>query len=459
MARRPELVITSGPMSGRRFEVGPGGMRMGRSSTNDVYIPDEGLSRNHCLFEQVGECGIRVTDLASANGTYVNGESLGTESRDLKPGDRIEAGTTVVEVVGGDAPASAPAAPGVSGDKVDLGLGGARKKAAAPSAPTKTGQSRPRFALANILWVAAACAMVAAIGVVLFVPRGEEEEKPSGTPDAEAQPKPDARLVSLFYEKIEATPSRVFRYEVTLDESGTMRVSHEDVPEANRHFSKGDRLDKESIEELEKILAAPALATLEGEYTGQSVADENGLKRFRIRIVRRNGVKDVMFENTTVKDGFREVCEAVEGFSYRKLGVSGLQYSRDELLKRGRESMSVGDSKWDEREAAPGNLSASVKAYEDAKFYVETLNPKPEWYEGMLERLAQSKAELKRRFEEMNFWVEQAEHGEDQKEALRRLGELFKLVPNEADPRNREVRERILAVEGRIEKAKRNRRK
>ena len=99
MARRPELVITSGPMSGRRFEVGPGGIRMGRSSTNDVYIPDEGLSRNHCLFEQVGECGIRVTDLASANGTYVNGESLGTESRDLKPGDRIEAGMDFISAL------------------------------------------------------------------------------------------------------------------------------------------------------------------------------------------------------------------------------------------------------------------------------------------------------------------------------------------------------------------------
>ena len=77
-------------MSGTRFEVGPGGVRLGRSSSNDVHIPDEELSRNHCLFEQSGEAGIRITDLASANGTFVNGEQLGSDSRELKGGDTIE---------------------------------------------------------------------------------------------------------------------------------------------------------------------------------------------------------------------------------------------------------------------------------------------------------------------------------------------------------------------------------
>ena len=76
MAKRPDLVITNGEMSGRRFAVGPGALRLGRSSSNDIHIPDEELSRNHCLFEPVGETGIRVTDLASANGTLVNGVPL-----------------------------------------------------------------------------------------------------------------------------------------------------------------------------------------------------------------------------------------------------------------------------------------------------------------------------------------------------------------------------------------------
>ena len=60
MAKRPELLIASGPMKGTRFQVGAGGVRLGRSSSNDVHIPDEELSRNHCLFEQSGDDGIRL---------------------------------------------------------------------------------------------------------------------------------------------------------------------------------------------------------------------------------------------------------------------------------------------------------------------------------------------------------------------------------------------------------------
>ena len=77
MAENPSLEAVKGPLAGRRFEVGPGGFRLGRSSTCDIHVPDEELSRNHCLFEAAGPTGLRVTDLASANGTIVNGEPIG----------------------------------------------------------------------------------------------------------------------------------------------------------------------------------------------------------------------------------------------------------------------------------------------------------------------------------------------------------------------------------------------
>ena len=99
MAKRPELLIATGPMQGTRFQVAIGGTRLGRSSSNDVCIPDEELSRNHCLLERSGESGLRLTDLASANGTFVNGEQLGAESRELQVGDTIEVGSTTITVV------------------------------------------------------------------------------------------------------------------------------------------------------------------------------------------------------------------------------------------------------------------------------------------------------------------------------------------------------------------------
>ena len=155
MAKRPELLITSGPMSGTRFEVGAGGVRLGRSSSNDVHIPDEELSRNHCLFEQSGEAGIRITDLASANGTFVNGEQLGSDSRELKGGDTIEVGSTKISVVG-DEPPFAPRAAGIKvAATVDLGLGAASAEPAqggvASHKQSKAQGGHQRTMIANVL--------------------------------------------------------------------------------------------------------------------------------------------------------------------------------------------------------------------------------------------------------------------------------------------------------------------
>ena len=55
MSRRPDLLIEGGALSGRRFAVPDGGLRLGRSSSCDIHIPDEGLSRNQCIFECDGD--------------------------------------------------------------------------------------------------------------------------------------------------------------------------------------------------------------------------------------------------------------------------------------------------------------------------------------------------------------------------------------------------------------------
>ena len=140
MAKRPELMITSGALSGRRFAVPKEGLRLGRSSSNDIHIPDEELSRNHCLFELREPDGIALIDLASANGTYVNGVQLGAAPRELAIGDLVEVGSTAIRVVGeGAEPVPMPVpsvavktvTPSAAG-AVDLGLGHPAGGAPAP---------------------------------------------------------------------------------------------------------------------------------------------------------------------------------------------------------------------------------------------------------------------------------------------------------------------------------------
>ena len=442
-------------MSGTLFEVGPGGVRLGRSSSNDVSIPDEELSRNHCLFEQSGEAGIRVTDLASANGTFVNGEQLGSDSRELKAGDSIEVGSTIVTVVGGEPStvlrSTTPVARGAS---VDLGLGTA--KAAAPQGEAAPRPSKgwhgghPRAMLANALWVVAALTVAVAIAVVLCVPR--DPEKPVVAPVVDE--KPEKSLISLCYEKVEADAARVFSYRMDVDSLGVLHVAFDDVPGENRHVDKRVKLSEKAMERILEVLDRPGFAALDDAYTGFSAEEENALRSFRIRVVRWNDIKDVLVENTQEPDAFREVREAIEAFSRNELGIWAIQYSKEKLVELSEESAKVGNSKWEDREVEYGNLSAAVKAYKDALFYLETVNPKPDGYVGLKEKLARTEAELKRRYEDQRFLADKAMNLGDWETAQNELKVLCELVPDRDDPRHAEANARLVDVENRMKKAR-----
>ncbi len=455
MAKRPELLIASGPLAGTRFEVGAGGVRLGRSSSNDVCIPDGELSRNHCLFEQSGEAGIRVTDLASANGTFVNGEQLGSDSCELKAGDSIEVGSTAISVIGEEPPpAQHHATPVARGASIDLGLGttpaAASQDVAASRPSARKPSGHPRAMLANVLWVVAALIVAAAIAVVLCAPRDSEKPVISTVADE----KPDKKLISLCYEKVEADVARVFSYRMDVDSSGILHVAFDDVPGENRHVDKKAKLSEKAMKRILEVLDRPGFAALDDAYTGASVEDENELKSFRIRVVRWNSIKDVLVENTQEPDAFREVREALEAFSRNELGIWAIQYSKEKLIELSEESAKVGDTKWEDREVEYGNLSASVKAYKDALFYLETVNPKPESFATVKESLARSEAELKQRYEDQRFLVDKAINLGDWEVAQSELKILCELVPERDDPRHAEANARLVDVENRMKKAR-----
>ena len=92
-AGSPALRFSTGPLKGKVVEV-HATLRVGRHPFNEVSIGDPGLSRYHCWF--LLRDGVpSVEDLASANGTYVNGERIRAR-RDLKTGDVIRVGRTEI---------------------------------------------------------------------------------------------------------------------------------------------------------------------------------------------------------------------------------------------------------------------------------------------------------------------------------------------------------------------------
>jgi eukaryotic-like serine/threonine-protein kinase len=92
------LTVTEGPHRGRSFEfVEHDTFIVGRSKDAHFRLPfkDKTFSRFHFMVE-VNPPSIRLMDMASTNGTIVNGDKVTTS--DLKDGDTIRAGKSVITV-------------------------------------------------------------------------------------------------------------------------------------------------------------------------------------------------------------------------------------------------------------------------------------------------------------------------------------------------------------------------
>ena len=89
-ARRPYLLVLSGPQFGDLVELAPGQeLFIGRRADAAISIPDEGVSRRHAAVT-AGDDHAVLRDLGSQNGTWVEGERI--SERRLSDGQRFQLG-------------------------------------------------------------------------------------------------------------------------------------------------------------------------------------------------------------------------------------------------------------------------------------------------------------------------------------------------------------------------------
>src|SRR4029078_250573 len=102
----PRLIVIKGTDEGRQFALSDTALSVGRDSSSRIRLTDTEVSRRHAEFLRTPD-GYRVRDVGSANGTFVNSQSV----RDvlLQPGDHVQIGQTVMVYTldrGESAPAS-----------------------------------------------------------------------------------------------------------------------------------------------------------------------------------------------------------------------------------------------------------------------------------------------------------------------------------------------------------------
>lgn len=104
----PALSISSPDGASRRFAIEKDRVTIGRARDNDLFLPDQWLSRRHAEIRQ-GKEGYTVVDLGSKNGTLVNRARI-AEERLLRSGDVITLGDHVITFASDEAPAAEPEA-------------------------------------------------------------------------------------------------------------------------------------------------------------------------------------------------------------------------------------------------------------------------------------------------------------------------------------------------------------
>ena len=87
------LTVVVGPHTGRAYSIVEPVTVVGRGKTANVRIDDPGASRNHARIVVSEDGKYLLEDLASTNGTFVDGVRV--ECTELKSGDRIRLGATV----------------------------------------------------------------------------------------------------------------------------------------------------------------------------------------------------------------------------------------------------------------------------------------------------------------------------------------------------------------------------
>jgi pSer/pThr/pTyr-binding forkhead associated (FHA) protein len=83
------LIVQRGPNAGSRFLLDHDETTAGRHVDSDIFLDDISVSRRHVQFTRTPE-GVRVKDLGSLNGTYVNRELV--DEALLQPEDEVQIG-------------------------------------------------------------------------------------------------------------------------------------------------------------------------------------------------------------------------------------------------------------------------------------------------------------------------------------------------------------------------------
>ena len=103
------FTVISGPFRGQTFQIPRGKFILGREHDCHLVLDTNSVSRHHCVL-LLDDYTLRIRDLASKNGTFVNRDLTRIGERILVDGDTVRVGDMVIRSRVGIGHRIAPAA-------------------------------------------------------------------------------------------------------------------------------------------------------------------------------------------------------------------------------------------------------------------------------------------------------------------------------------------------------------
>lgn len=448
------LTIISGNSVGKTQILNSFPVTLGRSSKNDFSIPDEMLSRHHCSIDMRGD-ELWLTDLASANGTSVNGKFV--DDVRLTSGDTIQLGDTVIKLTIGDENATIAtpttnihpiAIPEIKenapkptiAEKIDLGL-----NASSTNEEDSEQKKNNTRSIINLAIVALVTIVIVGIGMFCFNSFVNKEDK-KDTPKRQKL----ERSLEFHYCEIEASDNNIFRYELKLSLDGILTVSIDDLSQ-NRHLEKKTPpINKELILDLLKNIEQSGFTSLADIYEDSNKQGE--WIETTITIVNTKDAKTVTVLNKQAPNPFIVVRDILKDFAETELNLESINYSKEKLEQLAAESLQLADKFYAEMEIASDNLFKAILNYSKTIDYLENISPKPEAYDIAFDKKRETEALMKKLLEEKEFEIERATNLKDWETAAEYLRELCAMIPDKHDARHIKYNRQLLQVEPRLNK-------
>jgi hypothetical protein len=436
------LIFEKGLREGAQIPLSLNKTTLGRASQCNIALEDPSLSRVHCTFELKG-LEVWIKDHQSANETCVNDQPV-TEQK-LNPGDIITVGDSIIRVTvtpsaslsSTEPTASALPTPVTSDVVIDLGF----------DSPDHGSTLQHKNILRPILWgFTALLIFLTCIWFIFTLDTGKPKTK------VKANPAEQESSMLVYYEKVDATAENIFRYELSLTADGMLIVKIDDLAGGNRHIRKEKRVEKDILLDLTRGIMGSGFFSLEKDYTGFA-ANAKAMSEYTMVVAIGKKFHSCHILNRADEpEAFRTIRERLETFSKNELGIWAIQFSTEKLIELAQNAFDVAKKHYAERDVRFGNRHDAINNFQEAIFYLDTVNPKPSFYAQLKENLETAKTDLIQQLQEQNFRADRAINLADWPTAAKELKIICELIPERSDEVHQTAVRKLLDVEKRIKK-------